>query len=113
MPPERELKLQTIRIGDLAIASSPCEVYGSTGLKIKKKSPFRTTLNISMANGADGYIPPPDQFPLGGYTTWRARSSCLEESAEPEITASLLEMLERLKTGAGVAPKAGVPAPNQ
>ena len=96
MPPTRELRLQAIRIGDLGITAIPCEVYGSTGLNLKAKTPLKPTFNISLANGCEGYIPPPDQHPLGGYNTWRARSSCLEPDAEPRIVASLLELLGQL-----------------
>jgi len=45
----------------------------------------------------NSYLPPPDQFPLGGYTTWRARSSYLETEAEPKIRAAISELLERLR----------------
>ena len=93
MPPTRELRLQAIRVGELGITAIACEVYGSTGLKLKAKSPLKPTFNISLANGCQGYIPPPDQHKLGGYTTWRARSSCLEPHAEPKIVACLLELL--------------------
>ena len=93
MPATRELKLQAIRIGDLGITAIPCEVYGSTGLAIKAASPLGTTMNISLANGAEGYIPPPEQHALGGYTTWRARTSCLEVMAEPKIKAALVGLL--------------------
>ena len=30
---------------------------------------------IELANGGDGYIPPPEQHLLGGYNTWPARSA--------------------------------------
>ncbi len=93
LPPTRELRLQVLRIGDLGIAAIPCEVYGSTGLRLKKQSPLAPTFVVSLANGCEGYIPPPDQHARGGYTTWRARSSCLEVQAEPKIVACLLEML--------------------
>ena len=93
MPATRQLKLQAIRIGDLGIAAIPCEVYGSTGLAIKAASPFSTTMNISLANGGEGYIAPPEQHKLGGYTTWRARTSCLEELAEPKIKAAVVSLL--------------------
>lgn len=93
MPPTRELRLQALRIGGLGVSAIPCEVYGSTGLRLKTKSPLKPTFNISLANGYEGYIPPPDQHALGGYTTWRARSSCLEPEAEPKIVACLLQML--------------------
>ena len=93
MPPTRELKLQAMRIGKLGITAIPCEVFGSTGLKIKAESPLKPTFTIELANGYDGYIPPPEQHKLGGYTTWRARSSCLEEEAEPKIRDTVLELL--------------------
>ncbi len=96
MPATRVLKLQAIRLGDLAIATIPNEVFSETGLAIKRDSPFSQTFTIELANGAEGYIPPPDQHPLGGYTTWRARTSCLAPEAEPRIRARIQQMLEEL-----------------
>ncbi len=93
MPPTRELKLQAIRLGELGIAAIPNEVFTITGQTIKKESPLPATFTIELANGAEGYIPPPDQHKLGGYTTWRARTSCLEEDAEPKIRAKVMELL--------------------
>jgi len=101
MPATRELKLQAIRIGDLGIAAIPCEVYGSTGLAIKAASPLKTTMNISLANGCEGYIAPPEQHKLGGYTTWRARTSCLEELAEPKIKAAVVGLLVEVAMARG------------
>ena len=92
--PVHELKLQALRIGDLGIAAMPCEVYGITGLKIKARSPLACTINFELANGAHGYIPPPEQHALGGYTTWPARSACLEVQAEPKIVEAALRLLE-------------------
>ena len=96
MKPTRELKLQALRIGDLGIAAIPNEVFAATGLDIKRKSPLKQTFTIELANGCEGYIPPPDQHALGGYTTWRARTSCLEVNAEPKIQATVLELLKRV-----------------
>jgi neutral ceramidase len=97
MPKTRHIQLQAIAIGTLGIVGIPNEVFAETGLNIKKYSPFKTTYSISLANGAFGYIPPPEQHVLGGYTTWRARSSCLEVYAEPKIKFEVLKMLERVK----------------
>ncbi len=94
MPAVRELKLQALSIGELGIAAIPCEVFAVTGLKIKAFSPLKTTFTIELANGYDGYLPPPARHPLGGYTTWRARSACLEVEAEPKIVAATLELME-------------------
>ena len=108
-PESREITLQAIRIGGLGIAAMPNEVYGSTGLKVKAESPLKPTFNVSVANGYAGYLPPPDQHKLGGYTTWRARSSCLEEEAEPKIVAKVLELLDTVSECRGG--ESSVPSP--
>lgn len=102
MPPTRELKLQAIRVGDVGIAAIPNEVFGITGLTIKQRSPLKSTFTIELANGCEGYIPPPEQHALGGYETWRARTSCLEENAEVKIAAMAIDLLRSV---------AGSPAP--
>ena len=94
--PEEDLILQAIRIGDLGITAMPNEVYGITGLKLKAQSPFKATFNVELANGAAGYIPPPEQHYLGGYTTWPARTAALEQDAEPIIVDTLLGLMEQL-----------------
>lgn len=94
--PTRELKLQALRIGDFAIAAIPCEVYAISGLKLKRQSPFALTMNIELANGAEGYIPPPELHCFGGYNTWPARTAALETDAEPQIVDALTALLEQL-----------------
>lgn len=91
-----EVVVQGIRIGDLCIATTPNETYALTGLKIKARSPVEKTMVIELANGADGYIPPPEQHHLGGYNTWEARSAGLEVQAEPKIAAAAINMLEQV-----------------
>jgi neutral ceramidase len=94
MPPTRELKIQALRIGDLGIGTIPNETNASTGLHIKKKSPLKSTFVVELANGCEGYIPPPELHPLGGYTCWRARTACLVPDAERQIRARVLELLD-------------------
>jgi len=90
------VKLQAIRIGDLSIATLPNEVYAITGLKLREMSPLATHFNIELANGASGYIPPPEQHTLGGYTTWPARTAGLEAKAEPAMIANLSESIAQI-----------------
>jgi len=94
--PRTELVLQALRIGDLGITALPNEVFALTGLKLKRQSPFAATFNIELANGAEGYIPPPEQHALGGYTTWAARTAGLEVQAEPRIVETTLALLEEV-----------------
>jgi hypothetical protein len=93
------LILQALRIGDLGIAAIPCEVFVEIGLEIKKKSPFASTFTTSLANGYNGYLPTPEHHRLGGYETWRARSSYLVPDASPKIVEQLLELLRRISQG--------------
>jgi hypothetical protein len=95
LPRTEELKLQAIAIGDLGFTAIPNEVYAITGLKIKAQSPFVTTINMELANGGNGYIPPPEQHVLGGYTTWRW-PHFLEPQAEPKIVDTVLRLLEEV-----------------
>jgi len=96
MPPVRKLNLQAFRLGDFLISANPCEAYNETGLKLRQSSPFRLTMNIGLANGHAGYIPPPELYQLGGYTTWRCRTSCLEEQAEPKMVEGLVRAIQTL-----------------
>ena len=89
-----EIVVQALRIGNIAIATTPNETYALTGLKLKLQSPLPQTMVIELANGGDGYIPPPEQHLLGGYNTWAARSAGLEVQAEPKIAAAGLQLLE-------------------
>jgi hypothetical protein len=91
-----EIVVQALRIGEIAIATTPNETYALTGLKLKNQSPLPQTMVIELANGGDGYIPPPEQHLLGGYNTWPARSAGLEVEAEPKIAEALLQLLEQV-----------------
>ncbi len=95
-PDEVMVKLQALRIGDLGIVATPTETFVETGLDIKKASPFKPTFVIELANGYNGYLPTIEQHQLGGYETWRARSSYLAVSAEPKVRRQLLEMLNQV-----------------
>lgn len=95
-PDTVKLNLQAHRVGELGIATIPCEVFTAIGLEIKKKSPLRQTFTIELANGYNGYLPTPEEHKLGGYETWRARSSYLEENASVAITRTVLELMARV-----------------
>jgi hypothetical protein len=60
-------------------------------------------MNIELANGSEGYVPPPEQHRLGGYTTWPARTAALEVQAEPRIVSTVLSLLERVAGRSRVA----------
>ena len=95
-PETVSIVVQVFRVGDLAIAALPFEVFTETGLEIKAKSPFRETFTIELANGSYGYLPTPEQHELGGYETWLGTNR-VEKEASRKIVAKVLELLEQVK----------------
>jgi len=110
-PDSVKLKLQVMRLGDLGIAAIPCETFVETGLELKAQSPLQPMFTIELANGYNGYLPTPQQHALGGYETWRAKSSYLVEDAEPQIVSTLIKLLEQVAIEDATAPT--TPASNQ
>ncbi len=90
------VKIQAIRIGDLAVCGIPFETFVETGLDLKKRSPFPRTMVIGLANGRHGYLPTPEQHALGGYETWLG-TNVVQEDTSVIFTNNLLEMLAELK----------------
>lgn len=89
--------IQALRVGELGIAAIPCEVFVEIGLAIKSQSALKPAFTIELANGYNGYLPTAAQHELGGYETWRARSSYLETTAADTIQATALNLLSQLQ----------------
>src|SRR5262249_46204307 len=92
-PATHKTVVQAFRIGDLGVCALPGEPFCQTGLDIKAKSPFKPTMMVGMANDYAGYLPTEEQHALGGYETWRAKSSFLEVKAATKIQNAALELL--------------------
>ena len=89
------VKLQAIRVGDLAVCGIPFETFVEIGLDLKRRSPFPQTMVIGLANGRHGYLPTPEQHKLGGYETWLG-TNVVQEDTSDILTKHLLEMLAQL-----------------
>ncbi len=94
-PAQVSAPLQIMKIGDLRVSAIPAEVFVEIGLELKKR--HTPTFSVSLANAYHGYLPTPEHHKLGGYETWRARSSCLEVDASTKIIAGLEELFTKLK----------------
>jgi neutral ceramidase len=94
--PETKLPVQTLRIGDILIGTSPCETFAETGLEFKQRSPIKKAFMVELAHGYYGYMPTPRHFELGGYETWPGTNN-LEPNAAPKLLSALLEMAAELK----------------
>lgn len=95
-PEKVQAVMLALKIDDLAIASIPFETFAETGLEIKKRSPFKSTFTVSLANGWYGYLPTPEHHELGGYETWLG-TNYVEKEASRKITERLLKQLSSFK----------------
>ena len=95
-PPTVKLKLQALRIGDVGITAIPCETFVEIGRDLKRRSPLQPSFTIELANGYNGYLPTERHHRMGGYETWRARSSYLEMRAAHKITGTLMRLLREV-----------------
>ena len=66
--------MQVILLGDIAFVGVPGELFAELGMEIKRRSPFRYTYVVGLANDYIGYLPDDEAFNLGGYQTWATRS---------------------------------------
>lgn len=94
--PETKAPVQLLRIGDIAIGTSPCETFAEIGQEFRKRSPFPHSFMVELAHGYYGYLPTPRHFELGGYETWLG-TNYLEPQASEKIMSALLEMADEVK----------------
>ncbi len=90
------LQLQVLKIGKIAIGALPGEFFAETGLALKSENSQYNYFSINLANSYGGYIPPKQAFEMGGYETWRARSSCMETHAEEKIRTIMNQMIKEI-----------------
>jgi neutral ceramidase len=68
------MEVQAFRLSDdTAIVSLPAEIFVEFGLDIKKHSPFKNTMVISLANDRPCYIPTIEGFKQGSYEAENSR----------------------------------------
>ena len=68
--PELGFDMNVVRLGDIAVASNPFELYLYYGQNIKARSRAKQTFLVQLAAGGDhpcGYLPSPEGEKYGGY----------------------------------------------
>jgi len=82
--------IQVILIGDIAFVGVPGELFGELGMEIKRRSPFRYTYVVGIANDYIGYLPDDEAFNLGGYQTWAGRAYSARGTGEAIVNEVIL-----------------------
>jgi hypothetical protein len=72
--PTCPMEVQVFRLSsDTAVVCLPCEIFVELGLAIKKSSPFKNTIVISICNDRPSYVPTKKAFTEGSYEITNAR----------------------------------------
>nr|MDQ3624737.1 hypothetical protein [Verrucomicrobiota bacterium] len=66
--PPVTIELHVLRIGDVAIATNPFELYLDYGVQMKARSPAEQTFLIQLAAGSAQYLPTPKAIEGGSYS---------------------------------------------
>ncbi|MBX3279020.1 MAG: hypothetical protein KF868_13540 [Acidobacteria bacterium] len=92
----RKTWLQVIMIGDIAFVAIPGEFFTKLGLEIKRRSPFRYTYIVGLANDHLGYLPDREAFKFGGYQTWTGLHSYVAPETGEAMVDEAVRMLNDL-----------------
>ena len=65
--PEYEFELHVLRLGNVAMATNPFELYLDFGHRIKARSAAAQTFVVQLCGGTGGYLPTARAEQLGGY----------------------------------------------
>lgn len=85
----RDVTVSAIRVGGIAFAAVPYEMFSQNGAKIKEESDFDLTFVMGYSNGRNTYIPASYAYDVGGYEVY----SCHFERGTAEL---LEETLSRM-----------------
>jgi len=89
-------EVQVMRIGDLAVASTPGEMFVQLGLEIKRRSAAAHTFVVELANGWVGYLLDPGGFAEGGYEASPGPWTKVSEGAGQMLVDKAVELIEDL-----------------
>jgi hypothetical protein len=95
---ERQTWLQVIRLGDVALVGLPGEMFAALGMEIPRRSPFRYTYVIGLANDTIGYIGDRASYELGGYQLWAGLHSPSAPGTGEAMVEQALAMLREVGT---------------
>ena len=91
-------ELHVMRLGGLAIATNPFELFLDYGMQIKTRSPAAQTMLVQLASGVGFYLPSARAVQGGGYGAMPAVSIVGPEGGR-QLVATTLEMIGKAFAG--------------
>jgi hypothetical protein len=72
--PEVDIRISSLKIGNILIAGISGELMNEIGLKIKEESPYKNTFVYTHCNGNSGYLCTDISYAEGGYEPMVSRT---------------------------------------
>ena len=90
--------MQAVQVGPAVFITNEAEFFVEYGLDLKKRSNFKMTIPVELANGCVGYVPTEEALGPhgGGYETRLTSYSNLEVTAGRQFVDAGLELARQL-----------------
>jgi hypothetical protein len=95
--PENSIEIQVLALGDVAFVGISAEIFTEFGIRIRERSPFRTTLISTNTNGSVWYVPTADAFSSGEYEVDIATERGFDRSTFDTLVERVVTLLEQLR----------------
>jgi hypothetical protein len=96
-----ETEIQTLRIGDVYFTASPCELFTTTGLEIRRQFATPDLFMLGFSNGSIGYLPDAYDVRQRSYAAIQSPKFTgqfpFTEQASESMANGLLSALERVR----------------
>jgi hypothetical protein len=87
------VELHIIRLGDVAFANNPFELYLDYGLRIKARSKAKQTFIIQLSGDSQGYLPTERAVQAGGYSALVSEVGPIGGQMLVDTTVSLINQM--------------------
>ena len=87
-----DTEVHIVRLGDIAFASNPFELFLDYGNKIKACSPAQQTFLVQLANGAEGYLPTQKAEQGGHYSAFVSSGLVGHEGGNQLVDETLAQL---------------------
>lgn len=90
-----EFEMHVARVGNVAIATNPFELFTEYGMRMKARSKSEQTFIIQLSNGRGGYLPTEAAIAGGSYSSKPASTKCGPEAGDQlaELTLDLINSM--------------------
>ena len=91
----KSLELNAVRIGNVAVATFPYEMFDVNAMFVKDNSPFDTTFILSLCNGNSGYLAA--EYAFQGKGIYETQNRSFERGTAENMANNMVEMLKSLE----------------